>query len=397
MVLAGAAALAAPRCSASAPEVMPNPESGRGLAYGPPKPVALAAVPKGSPPEATKEAVRQAAEAVTDFAWLQPGDTVLIKPACNSGNPYPATTDPLALSAMISLLKERGAGRVIVGDMSGVQAVRFTPDSLSGSTRELMIESGMAAAIEEAGGEVHAFEEAGWGGFYEERAPEGGHWKGPIMMPNVAREADHIVLMPRTSRHVLLGSTNALKCAVGWWRHDTRLEYHHDAASIQEKTAEANWIPTLLEKQRLVLTSATKLLAAFGPDKGTIIEPATGIVFASTDTVAHDMVSLACLLGTRAGMPEDERDGLFADPHGSGFVVDSANRIVNYWLDGVGKALSAETLVRNDWSAIWDDRVLSRAFVLAGGVPQVEWRTVGTQPATDTLAALEPWIRLPVG
>ena len=76
------------------------------------------------------------------------------------------TTDPVALRAMIGLLRERGARRVIVADMSGVQFVRFGKDHLSGSTRELMETAGMARAAREAGAEVHGFEEAGWDGFF---------------------------------------------------------------------------------------------------------------------------------------------------------------------------------------------------------------------------------------
>jgi len=33
-------------------------------------------------------------EKSTDFSWLKKGDRVLIKLALNSGNPYPATSDP---------------------------------------------------------------------------------------------------------------------------------------------------------------------------------------------------------------------------------------------------------------------------------------------------------------
>ena len=33
-------------------------------------------------------------EAATNFSWLSKGDPVHIKIALNSGNPYPATTDP---------------------------------------------------------------------------------------------------------------------------------------------------------------------------------------------------------------------------------------------------------------------------------------------------------------
>src|SRR4029450_6183189 len=164
--------------------------------------------------------------------WLSRGDSVFIKVAANSGNPYPATTDPIAVRAMVELLRARGAGRVIVGDMSGVQVVRFWKDGLRGSSRTLMTENGVAPAADEAGAELHAFEEAGWDGFFDERPTVTGSWTGPVMLPAILREVDHVVLMPRCSRHVLAGSTLALKSAVGWWRHDARLEEHPRAAAF---------------------------------------------------------------------------------------------------------------------------------------------------------------------
>ncbi len=89
--------------------------------------VFLAGVPKGSSGETIKTAVREAALAATDFSWLSKGDSVFIKPALNSGKPYPSTTSPLAIAAIISLLKEKGARRVIVGDMSGIEHVKLSP------------------------------------------------------------------------------------------------------------------------------------------------------------------------------------------------------------------------------------------------------------------------------
>jgi uncharacterized protein (DUF362 family) len=297
---------------------------------------------------------------------------VLIKPVCNSGNVYPATTDPAALRAMIRLLLQRGAGRVVVADMSGVQFVRFSKDRLSGSTRALMQRNGMLRSIEAAGGEMHAFEEAGWDAFFAERPRVAATWRDPIRLPKILAEADHVVLMPRCSRHLLAGSTLGLKAAVGWWRHDSRLEYHHDAATFSEKTAESNTVPSLLDKQRLVLTSATKVLTTFGPDEGHVVEPATGLIIASPSVLAHDMVSLAWLLETRATVPERLKDGLFDDPNRSAVFVDFANRVVNHFLDGVGAALTAERLARYDLARVWDDRVLRHAAIAFGGVPRVE-------------------------
>jgi uncharacterized protein (DUF362 family) len=48
-------------------------------------------------------AVSETARAATDFGWLSRGDSVLIKPSLNSGNPYPATTNPEGIRAMVEL------------------------------------------------------------------------------------------------------------------------------------------------------------------------------------------------------------------------------------------------------------------------------------------------------
>src|SRR5262245_59179499 len=246
MLVAGAAASALLALPARARAKTAGSVAPLALASGNPVPIALAGVPRGATPEVVAHAVRLAACGVDDLAWLSRGDTVLIKVASNSGNPYPATTDPVAVRALVELLRSRGARRVIVGDMSGVQAVRFWKDGLRGSSRALMESNGLAGAVRESGAELCAFEEAGWDGFYEERPTVPGTWAGPVMLPAVLREVDHVILVPRCSRHVLAGSTLGLKAAVGWWRHDSRLEYHRDAATFSEKTADANTVPTML-------------------------------------------------------------------------------------------------------------------------------------------------------
>jgi uncharacterized protein (DUF362 family) len=330
--------------------------------------VFLAGVSKGASEQSIKLAVRNTAEAATDFSWLSKGDAVFIKPVNNSGNPYPATTSATAIAAMVEILKEKGASRVIVGDMSGVQYLRFSPTSLSGSSRALMTSSGMARAVQSSGAEMHCFEEGGWNAFYEDFPATGSHWKHGIMMPNILKEVQHIVLMPRCSRHILAGSSLGLKAAVGYWRHDTRLEYHRDAATLQEKTAEGNTVGTLSTKQRLVISAADKLLTTYGPDKGYIFEPDHGLIIASGSVVAHDMVSLAWLLENRSIIPASERDG-FIDTNK--VVPRLANHMVTGWLGGWGPALASETMAKNSISTIWDDRVLTRSYDLFGGVPAI--------------------------
>lgn len=386
LALAGAAgALMCPRSSRSAP---PLPDKSAAVRVG------LAGTPGGADEGRLAGAVRLAAESVTDFSWLSKGDSVLIKPACNSGKPYPATTSPLALSAMIRLLKEKGAGRVVVSDMAGIEWVKLTPSGLKrGSTRKLMEKNGLLAAALSAGAEMHFPEEAGWGAFFEDEMTHGSNWRAGIMMPKIVKEVDHIVLMPRTGRHLLAGSTLGLKAAVGYWRTDTRLEYHRDAATLQEKTAEANTVRSLLDKQRLALTAADRVLTTFGPDQGYVSAPRTGLVIASQSIAAHDLVSLAWLLLNREETPAMEKSSFTRDPYLNQSVVHNINRVVVMMLDGAREARRTEKLVRNDINTVWDDRALNRAFQVLGGVPRPEFANAEESVPSALIKKLEELTR----
>lgn len=349
---------------------------------GPQAQVSLAGVNREAGQADLLSAVRLAAESATDFSWLSRGDSVLIKPVVNSGNLYPATTNPLGLMAMIALLKEKGAKRVVVSDMAGIAHVKLFSDELRGSTRKLMTSCGVARAVAETGAELYFPEEEGWGAFFEDGPASGANWKSGIMMPKIVREVDHIILMPRCSRHALAGATLGMKAAVGYWRTDTRLEYHHDAASFHEKTAEANTVASLKEKQRLTLTVADKIQATFGPDQGFVVRPQTGLVMASQSLLAHDMVSLAWLLEARRTVPPGEKK-IHRDPYTSQFIVNIANRWVVKLLGDIAQAASAEKLVRNDLETIWDDRVLRHAFELSGGIPRIKFIEANSKVPAD--------------
>ena len=60
-------------------------------------------------------------------SWLDKGDTILLKPALNSPNSYPATTHPLAIEITSKLLAEHGA-HVVIGDQSGIEHVLHHSD-----------------------------------------------------------------------------------------------------------------------------------------------------------------------------------------------------------------------------------------------------------------------------
>ncbi len=390
--LAGVSVAAACPLGSRARAARCAPDRQAALKKGADQKVYLAGVKAGASDEELKVAVRQAALAATDFSWLSRGDTVFVKPAVNSSNPYPATTCPAALAAMVELLKDKGAGRVICGDMSGVEHVRFTREGISGSSRRLMESCGIAGAALAAGAELHFFEEQGWDAFHEEAPAEGSHWKHGLMMPDILREVQHIVLMPRCGSHVLAGSTLGMKAAVGYWRHDTRLEYHRDAATFHQKTAEGNTVESLRTKQRLVVTCGHKVLATFGPDEGYVMEPQNGLVIASESIVAHDMVSLAWLLENRRLMPDSEK-GSFMDT--SPFVAWIGNRMVVTWLGGLGQGILSDGFAKQPADSVWDDPVLARAYELFGGVPGVVLETANAAVDDGLKKRLEEMTALP--
>jgi len=170
---------------------------------------------------------------------------------------------------------------------------------------------------------------------------------------------------------------------VGYWRTDTRLEYHRDASTFQEKTAEGNTVRTLCKKQRLVLSAADKILTTFGPDKGYVFQPETGLVIGSESVVAHDMVSLAWLLQNRRDVPGTEKSW-FNDPYESQLIVNSANKyFVVRKLGGWGPSFDSEKLTRNDINTVWDDRVLNRAYQVFGGMPRVILQTANDVVSND--------------
>jgi uncharacterized protein (DUF362 family) len=356
--------------------------------------VSLAPLNRDPSSQDMDQAIRDTTFAVDNLDWLQPGDTVLIKPVINSGKPYPATTSPLALGSMIHLLKEKGAGRVVVGDMSGVGHLHQGPDGCKGSTRSLAKSAGLLNAVLDAGAEWAFFEEAGWESFYEEQPVPGSHWQRGIMLPNVLQEVDHIVSMPRCSRHALLGNSLGLKSVVGYMRYDTRLEYHHAAKSIQEKTAEANTVLTLLQKQRLVVTAADKVLATFGPDLGHVIAPQQGLVIASRSVIAHDLISLAWLIGHWRQAPWLNKQFL-TDPSSNKFVTNMANRVVAGILGGWKWGISAQTMEHSHLPNIWRDRTLRRAFELMGGVPDIQLQPTQSDISPQLLAELASMVALP--
>lgn len=339
--------------------------------------VVLKAVSPKADDHAVIAVARTVAEAATDFSWLSRGDSVLIKLSSNSTNRYPATTSPLAVRATVELLKLRGAGTVIVADKPGVRYVYQDEGGRRGSSREILMKNGLHWAAVDSGAEAHYFDEAGYDSYFGERIEQESHWKGELMLPNILNQVDHVVLLPRVSRHVLAGTTLGLKTAVGWLRDDSRLELHRDAKSFFEKAAEINDTRVLRQKLRLVLTVATKVQTTFGPDRGFVAEPDPGLVFCSESLLAHDMVSLGWLLWNREFTTPDDRVNWYRDPYVT--CPGALNRLFVGSVWGVDQFLRCESYRTVPIQSVRSDPVISRAAAMWGGFPRLELEDVGPE------------------
>ncbi len=383
--LAAAPLVGVPACKSVPVIDAPFPERDR---------VVLGLHPSSSLPS-PEDAIHRTLEDV-DMSWLGAGDSVFVKLACNSGNTHPAVTSPVAVRAMCKALFDRGAGRVVVGDQSGVMQVRNARSGKKSSTKILMEGNGLLAAIEDAGAEPHFFDDGDFDDGYVEAtmpvtANGGTPWKRPAFIARIATEVDHIVYLPRLSSHLLTGYTHGHKLAVGWLRDDSRHDMHHDAGDIYEKYTDVNYCDEIRSRFRLVLTYAEEILLDGGPDGGHIATADPRVVLASTHLANHDAVSVALLtwaqknLGTvrnSGGIPW----GPWASLSNTAFLGIVGPQTGIPWESGAG-GLPATYFAHDYGDGIHSDRALLRAYDILGGVPSaIDVALVG-EPPVDSLRA----------
>jgi uncharacterized protein (DUF362 family) len=353
------------------------------LPLRPPARVAVAGVPHAAPFGTLGRAIREAALAATDFSWLTPGQRVLLKVVCNSPNPYPAVTHPVAVTVMADVLRERGAS-VLVGDQSGVQFVCHTREQQRGSTRACMRHNGLERAALAGEATVACFEEAGYDSYFAAEPPAGCHFKREIFLPTRVREVDHIIYLLRVSKHVIAGSTLGLKAAVGWLRDDSRFELHHDAASFLEKCADINGCREIRERLRLALSVGTQVQTSLGPDSGYTATPDVGLVIASENLVDHDLAACAYLLEvSEQSTPWRAR---MLDPYP--LFSSLINSVMVSYIWGAGNFVDVESYAPPQLQSPWSCRVLRRGCEIFGRPERLTVENVNgsaPQPLLDAI------------
>ncbi|MBI2360266.1 MAG: DUF362 domain-containing protein [Deltaproteobacteria bacterium] len=203
------------------------------------------------------------------------GQTVLLKPNVVSGEPSPATTNPEVIRAAIHLVKQAGARKIYVGDMSAL---------LTLPTRKNMARTGILKVAEETGAEPLFLEDHGW---VKIDLPQANYLREAYVSEWIYK-ADRVINLPVIKTHRSATYSLCLKNFIGA-THGRQRPYLIDASHWEEIIAELN----LAYQPHLNIVDGTKAMVSGGPWSGAVEK--TGIIAASGDRIAADIIGLALI------------------------------------------------------------------------------------------------------
>ena len=200
---------------------------------------------------------------------IEEGDTVLVKPNYNSSDTPPASTEPEFLKAVVELLYQHGAKKIIVGE-SSMQSL---------STRKTMTKTGTFAKISETEAEMVFFDEGKW-----VKVDVNGKYLKAVSLAERALQVDKLVYCCCMKTHFRADFSLSLKLAFGFTKGSERMGFH--IAHLKEKLVDLN----LVVHPNLMLMDGRKCFITGGPFSGEVREP--NVILASGDRTALDVESI---------------------------------------------------------------------------------------------------------
>jgi uncharacterized protein (DUF362 family) len=212
------------------------------------------------------------------------GKDLFLKPNFNSADATPGSTHNDTLRALVRRLQAMGAGRITVGDRSGM-----------GDTRAVMDQKNVFRMADELGFETVVFDEmdaSGW----EMMQVAGSHWQKGFAVARPVLEADGVVQTcclktHRYGGHFTMSLKNSVGLAAKWVpgeSHDYMRELH-GSPHQRRMIAEVN---TAYQPDLIVLDGLEAFVDG-GPARGKRVD--AQVILAGTDRVAIDAVGVAIL------------------------------------------------------------------------------------------------------
>jgi uncharacterized protein (DUF362 family) len=200
---------------------------------------------------------------------VEKGDEILLKPNFNTGDAPPGSSDPDFVKAVIELLYEHGASKVILGESS----------MFSLSTRKVLEDTGMLQKAEAEGAEVVPLDEGKW-----IKVNTSVKYLRQVSLPERALESKKLVYVCCMKTHRFAKFTLSLKLAVGFMKPSERMLLH--ARNLEEKIADLN----LIAHPDLIIMDGRKCFISGGPACGELRNP--NVVLASGDRIAMDVEAI---------------------------------------------------------------------------------------------------------
>ncbi len=247
--------------------------------------------------EDTLKSVKVAVELAGGLG-VREGSTVLIRPNANTGDLPPGSTNPEVLRGAIREVRKCKPDKIIVAEKS----------MTSLDTEKVMKKLGLWQVAESEGvDEVLTFDHMKrW-----HMKPDGASsWPLGFYVPEMLASVDYIVALPVIKTHWTATFTMGLKSQISITTDPDRMRLPHGKHRdllFGKMIAEAN----LVFKPDFYISDATKCFVTEGPNIGTLKEP--GLIIASPDVIANDVVGLA-LLKTLGTIPEIQESSVWTQP-----------------------------------------------------------------------------------
>lgn len=217
-----------------------------------------------------KESILKAVDLIGGFGKVvEKDDEILLKPNYNSADPPPASSEPDFLMAVVELLYEYGAARVVVGE-SSMQTL---------STRKVMDRAGALEKLRQTKAEIVFFDEGHW-----KRVNVDGEFLKSVSLAERALQARKVVYCCCMKTHFRADFSLSLKLAFGFTKGSERMGFH--ISHLKEKLVDLN----LVVHPNLIILDGRKCFITGGPFHGEVREP--NVVLASGDRVAMDVESI---------------------------------------------------------------------------------------------------------
>lgn len=275
-------------------------------------------------------AVRTAVTAACDLEAVIPrGGRVVLKPNIFAPYPPPTTTDPRVVVAVAEIMREAGAGEVIVAEGRSISTAKFRAGH--NTTRACAEITGMAAALQAAGLPLVPLEDDEFVGIELPQADVLRH----AHVPRTILECDVLVNLPVMKIHSLTLVTMALKNL-----HGVVSDFDKACAHRYRDYHLPRKLVDLLLIKRPALTVLDGVVAQEGDhaDRGRPV--AMGLVMASADPVALDAAA-----GYAMGFDQGEIDTTrIAGERGLGVAELARIRISGSPLDTVRRVFARPDL-----------------------------------------------------